>query len=357
MRVNTTDRFDQIAAIAAAMVLIAGCVIVLRPFVSGLLWAMILSYTTWPLFMAVERRLGGRRTLAATCMSILIAIVLLAPFVFLSLSLADDVRRALVAIGTLLRQGVPPPPLWLADLPLVGPALVEWWNQWAGGSAVELVARLQALLTTSGHWLLNRGVALGEGILQMTLSVLVAFFLFRDGATLVTRLSAGMQRLAGSRAQELLGIAGNTTKGVVYGVFGTALAQGACAALGFWIAGVPGAFLLGVGTCFLSLIPGGPPLIWLPASIWLFLQDSIGWSVFSFLWGLFVVSSVDNVLKPYLISRSGSLPFILVLLGILGGIFAFGFVGVFLGPILLAVGFAMLRDWTMLRRPDTPPWA
>jgi predicted PurR-regulated permease PerM len=218
-----------------------------------------------------------------------------------------------------------------------------------------LIARLQTVLASTGHWLLNRGVALGEGVLQLTLSVFVAFFLFRDGASLVQRLSSGMQRLAGSRAEEVLAIAGNTTKGVVYGVFGTALVQGVCAAIGFWIAGVPSAFLLGVGTCFLSLVPGGPPLIWLPASVWLYTQTGMGWAIFMFVWGLLVVSSVDNFVKPYLISRSGSLPFVLVLLGILGGILAFGFVGVFLGPILLAVGFAMLRDWTMLRRTGVEP--
>lgn len=354
MRINTTDRFDQLAAIAAAVVLIAGCVVVLLPFLSGLLWAVILAYTSWPLFTSVERGLGGRRKLAATLMSILIAIVLVAPFVMLSFSLADDVRRALVTIGSLVRQGVPPPPVWLIDVPLIGPALIDWWGQWAGGSE-ELIARLQTVLAGTGHWLLNRGVALGEGVLQLTLSVFVAFFLFRDGASLVQRLSSGMRRLAGSRAEEVLAIAGNTTKGVVYGVFGTALVQGVCAALGFWIAGIPSAFLLGVGTCFLSLIPGGPPLIWLPASVWLYTQVGTGWAIFMFVWGLLVVSGVDNFVKPYLISRSGSLPFVLVLLGILGGIFAFGFVGVFLGPILLAVGFAMLRDWTMLRRTGAEP--
>jgi predicted PurR-regulated permease PerM len=134
---------------------------------------------------------------------------------------------------------------------------------------------------------------------------------------------------------------------VVYGILGTALAQGILAGIGFMIAGVPGALLLGLLTFFLSIVPMGPPLLWIPAAGWLYYQGDTGMAIFLVLWGALVVSSVDNFLKPYLISQGAAMPFILVLFGVLGGLAAFGFLGVFLGPTLLAVGFSLLRDWTL----------
>jgi predicted PurR-regulated permease PerM len=136
-----------------------------------------------------------------------------------------------------------------------------------------------------------------------------------------------------------------TVRGVMYGLLGTALAQ-AAVAVGFLIAGVPAVALLSVATFLFSLIPVGPPLIWGGATIWLFNQGSTGWAIFMLVWGMFVISGVDNVVKPMLISRGSSLPFILVLLGVMGGVLAFGFVGLFIGPTLLAVGLGLLRNWT-----------
>jgi len=133
---------------------------------------------------------------------------------------------------------------------------------------------------------------------------------------------------------------------VVYGIVGTAIAQGLVAFIGFLIAGVPGAALLGFLTFLLSMVPVGPPLIWAGAVIWLAFKSSTGWAIFMVIWGFFVISGIDNVIKPLLISRGSSLPFVLVMLGVFGGVFAFGFVGIFLGPTLLAVGYSLVRMWT-----------
>jgi predicted PurR-regulated permease PerM len=155
-----------------------------------------------------------------------------------------------------------------------------------------------------------------------------------------------MERLAGIHAENMLVIIDNTVRGVTYGLLGTALAQGFVATIGFAIAGVPAVMLLGVATFLLSLIPIGPPLIWGGAAIWLFNQGDTGWGIFMLLWGFFLISSVDNIIKPLLISRGSSLPFLLVMLGVMGGVLAFGFVGIFIGPTLLAVGFSLVRKWT-----------
>ncbi len=178
------------------------------------------------------------------------------------------------------------------------------------------------------------------------LSALIVFFFWRDGDELSARARRMAQRVAGERALQLAEVAKGTIRGTVYGILGTALAQGALAFVGFLIAGIPGAFLLGVGTFFLSVVPVGPPLIWAPAAFWLYEQGETGWAIALVVWGVAVISSVDNFLKPLLISRGSKLPFILVLLGVLGGVVAFGFVGIFLGPTLLAVAYRLLDEWT-----------
>lgn len=148
------------------------------------------------------------------------------------------------------------------------------------------------------------------------------------------------------RAAYLLGIARTTVTGVIYGILGTGLAQGVLATAGFAVAGVPGAVLLGVATFFLSVVPVGPPLVWTGAVIWLFQQGEPGWAIFVAAWGFLVVSTVDNVIMPFIISRGARLPFAVVLLGVLGGLLAFGVIGVFLGPTLLAVGYRLATEWT-----------
>jgi predicted PurR-regulated permease PerM len=180
----------------------------------------------------------------------------------------------------------------------------------------------------------------------MAISVFIAFFFFLHGEALASRLQVALERLAGGRAAYLLGIVRGTVTGVIYGILGTGLAQGVLAAIGFAIAGVPGAVLLGVATFFLSVVPVGPPLVWGGAAIWLFQSGEAGWAAFVAAWGFFLVSTVDNVIKPFIISRGASLPFAIVFLGVLGGVLGFGVIGAFLGPTLLAVGYRLATEWT-----------
>ncbi|MEI2722746.1 MAG: AI-2E family transporter [Verrucomicrobiota bacterium] len=198
--------------------------------------------------------------------------------------------------------------------------------------------------------MLRGGLALGRGLLELALSILIAFFLFRDGGKAAERLSAAVVRIAGERGQHLLEVAGHTVRGVVYGILGTALVQAVIAGIGFLIAGVPGAGVLALLTFFLSVVPVGPPLIWLPAALWLFHQGSTGWGIFMLIWGV-GVSSVDNFVKPWLISQGSAMPFLLIFFGVLGGALAFGFIGVFIGPTLLAVGYRLVAEWFATGRP------
>jgi predicted PurR-regulated permease PerM len=293
----------------------------------------------------------GRRTWAALLMTLAIALVLLLPFLVVGISLADNAKDLATSVQARLSAGPPDPPAWLVKVPVVGPRANAWWASMAWDGK-RMSQALEGHIRPVLGWLVAAGLTFGRGLLELTLSILIAFFLYRDGAGAAEQLKAAVHRIAGDHGERLLELAGATVRSVVYGILGTALVQGVMAGIGFLIAGVPGAALLGLLTFFLSIVPMGPPLIWLPAALWLFSRGSVGWGIFMLIWGV-GVSSVDNVIKPWLISRGTDLPFILILFGVLGGAMAFGFVGVFLGPTLLAVGYRLIREWATQPAPPT----
>ncbi|HXX82919.1 MAG TPA: AI-2E family transporter [Casimicrobiaceae bacterium] len=346
-QITPIERWITLAVLA---VIVVGCYYVIRPFLSALVWAFILCVATWPVFMRVRRLTGGRAGAASMLMTLAIAAVLLAPFVVVGVSLADNARQLIDASRRFIAEGPPDPPAWVGRLPLLGAQLEEYWAGFAHDSA-RVLEELKNYIDPIRAFAIASGEALLNGILLLALSIFIAFFVYRDGDLMTRRLLSTVERIFGERGRHLANIAVSTTRGVVYGILGTALAQGILAGIGLALAGVPAAPLLGLATFFLSPVPVGPPLIWIPAAIWLFYHGSIGWAIFLVVWGIAVVSSVDNVIKPLIISRGSNLPFILVMLGVFGGVVAFGFIGVFLGPTLIAIGFALLSDWSKEREP------
>ena len=328
----------------AGALLLVGCLVVIFPFLTAVLWAIVLCFTTWPVYSRLLVLVRGRRTLAAALMTIAILLVLVTPFAVIAASLSDDVPRAFDGVREFLAAGPPKPPAWLVKLPVIGGSLTQLWADFAGSSAYRM-AQLRRFIEPLKGWFLAAGTALAGGLFHMILSLFVLFFLYRDGVTVAGRATSAIDRLAGEQGRGLLDLAGRTVRSVVYGILGTALAQSIIAGIGFLIAGVPQAALLALLTFFLSILPIGPPLIWIPVAIYFFVHGVVGWGIFMIVWGM-LISSVDNVVKPLIISRGGDLPFIIILLGILGGALTFGFIGVFLGPTLLAVGFELLRAWT-----------
>jgi predicted PurR-regulated permease PerM len=338
-------RTELIIRATATVLLVIGCLMVLRPFLAAVLSAAILCFSTWPCYVLLERTFGGRRTLAALVMTLIVILVLVFPLALVAVSYADDIPDLVEHLRALLSEGPPAPPDWVASLPVIGESVDAYWRELAGNRA-QLDALVKRWLVPARQALVGASLLIGEGVLQLTLIAFLGFFLYRDGAALVQALRNGLTRVTGQLSGRLLGIVGGTVNAVVYGIIGTGIAQALAAAVGFLIAGVPGALMLAFLTFFLSIVPAGPPFVWVPAAIWLYLDDKPGAAAFMALWGFFVISMVDNVVKPILISRGSSLPFVLVLLGVLGGVLAFGFVGVFLGPVLLAVGFNLVREWT-----------
>lgn len=338
-------RFEYYAQLAAVLLLVVGCFVVLRPFLTAILFAAVVCISTWPLYQWLLNRMKGRQTLAALAMTLSLVIIIILPLALVASSLADNVTAFYGQISASIEEGPLQLPDWLTTLPLVGEPIQNYW-QTLSSSQEEMAALLKRLLEPTRKFLLAGGILLGQGVMEMTLAAFVSFFFYRDAAALVASLKVAMEKLTGTHALNILDTVSNTVSGVMYGILGTALAQGFVAAIGFALAGVPAVLLLGVATFVLSLVPAGPPLIWGGATLWLFSQGSTGWGIFMLLWGVLVISSVDNVLKPILISRGSNLPFALVMFGVMGGVLAFGFVGMFIGPALLAVGFNLIRKWT-----------
>ena len=327
----------------AVVVLGLLCLLVLRPFISAALWAVILCFTTWPLFLRLEVLLGGRRTLSALVATVLLTAIIVVPVVILGATLTDNVS-SLVKVGQkLILEGPPSPPDWVASVPFIGSHVTDYWNYLNESSSVRL-QELARLLPAAKTIVLWGGSAIAAGIFRIVLSLLIAFFFYRDGHAAANQLHTALHRLAGERGDRLLELAGATIRAVVYGVLGTALLQGVVAAIGFAIAGVPGAVSLGFVTFVLSFLPGGPLIAAAPAAFWLYRQGSTGWAIFIMAWGLMVIM-LENVVKPLLISRGGSTPMILVMLGVLGGALAFGVIGMFLGPTLVALGYSLFEQW------------
>jgi predicted PurR-regulated permease PerM len=339
-------RFEQYARVAAVALLIFGCVLVLRPFVGAILFAAVLCLSTWPAFVVLRDRWGGRSSLAALFLVLVMVVTLAAPVALAAQSLIVHSAAMVEALrGFLDNRSMLELPAFIRDLPLVGSWLDQYW-QLLLQSREELVALGRRLADPAKNMLVALGGAVGEGLLQILIALFVAFFFYRDGERVRLLILEGMDRLAGpDRGLVLLMTAINAVKGVVYGLLGTALAQAMVALVGFLIAGVPGALLLAALTFILSLVPMGPVLAWGGAAAWLYAKDQTGWAIFMVIYGTAVISSVDNVIKPILMSRAGNLSLLLVVLGVFGGAIAFGFIGLFVGPALLAVGWSLTKAW------------
>ena len=331
--------------IAIVVLLTLGCLYVLKPFLAAILFAACVVISSWPLYLRLQVAMRGHRTLAALTMTLSLTLLVIIPLSMVAYNLADDVARGFSELRTAIEHRELIPPTWIRELPLVG-ATVDNYLRELVASREQMIALAQRMLEPARRYLIAGGLMLGTGVVQLSLAAFVSFFFYRDGKALLEVIAVTMRRVMGEGADSVANTVSQTVRGVMYGLLGTALAQAVVAAVGFTIAGVPAVPLLSVMVFISSLIPVGPPLIWGGAAFWLFLQHETGWAVFMVIWGTFLISGVDNVVRPMLISRGSSLPFLLTLLGVLGGVIAFGFVGMFIGPTLLAVGYSLMTDWT-----------
>ena len=330
---KSTPQIDRILTVVVLALLIGGCFLVLRPFLTAIIWAAILCATIWPLFLRLRNAFKGRAGWAATVIVLLMSVTVVVPFIIVGITIADNADFVGEYAQELIKAGPPGPPAWVAGLPVIGAWAAETWGTFAHDTA-RLFDAARELIEPLKHVLFAGGSLLLGGVLQLILSLFIAFFFLRDGDTIVTRLHAGIDRIAGDRGRRLALVAATTVRGVVLRHPG----YGDCARRADGDrpldrrlqGGAPARTrdllpVAGADRSAARMDPRGAD----PAER---RADELG--DLHIRWGALVVSSVDNFLKPMIISRGSDLPFILVLLGVLGGVVAFGFVGVFLGPVL-----------------------
>ncbi|HEY3700302.1 MAG TPA: AI-2E family transporter, partial [Spongiibacteraceae bacterium] len=334
--------WEQTAILLAVGILLGGCALIIAPFAPALLWAAIVSFTTWGVFQRLAKRLGGREIIAASLLVGLILVLIVLPLIYALIAFAAQADDWYTQVTAQVKTGLPLLPDWITGLPMIGPKLQSWWQALGAGDP-QVQEQVKVVLLWVSGLLLQIGKAAGQGFGVLLLSCVLVLFFYIGGARGRFWLEGTLFHIGGVRAVELLHVAANTIKSVVFGILGTAVAQGVLAAIGFALAGMPMFIALGLGTAVLSLVPFGPALLWGPAAIWLYHGGHTAWAIFIVLWGILVVGMADNVIKPLLIGKGTDLPFLLIMLGVLGGAMSFGLLGVFLGPTFLAVGFAVLR--------------
>ena len=330
-----------VAALILGIVLLTFSV--LRPFVVPLIWGGILSYVSWPLQQRIVRAVRGRNGLAALLTTLLVTLAIVVPLVWLVLMVRVEAVNGYAKVQTFLASKPSLPPA-LHDLP--------WIGAWAQGMLEQLSAdptaiREQLVMTLEQSSIevskLIGGV--GRNVAKLFFAVLSMFFLLRDGPRLVREARAILEGILGPRVHDYLDAIGATTQAVVYALILGAIAQGTVAGIGYFFAGVEAPVLMGAITVLVALIPFGAPLVWGSLSLWMLINGHVGHGIFLMVWGLLIVSWVDNLVRPMVISNATRMPFLLVVFGVLGGVLAFGLVGLFIGPVLLAVSLAIWREW------------
>jgi len=345
-----TDRtIERWIGITAAVIVAVACLFILRPFISAALWAAILCFSTWPLFTRLTAELRGRRTLAALLATLLLSAIFVVPVAILVSRITANTAEIVEASRKLIHEGPPATPAWVASVPIVGPQLATRWSVLANNSA-ERLAAVTKWLPVLKDAVLGSAHALAAGLVQILLSLLMVFLFYCNGEAAANRLNFTINRIGGAEGIHLLDVAVTTIRAVLFGVLGTALLQGVLAGVGFVVAGVPGAALLAFLIFVVAAFPGGPLVVAVFPVFWLYRQGAIEWAIFIAIWML-IVGNLDSFLRPLLIARGGGdMPLILVLFGVIGGAMAFGLIGLFLGPTLLAVGYTMFIEWSSDRR-------
>ena len=318
--------------------------LVMRPFLPAVVWATTLVIATWPLMLAAQSALGGRRALAVTVMTIALALVVLVP-----LSLAvdavvshSDKIAAFVTAAPSFR--LPPAPAWLADIPLVGDFLSTRWQSLAQSEVADMVRWVRPYIGTVTQWFVQAAGSFGSTVLHLTLTIVFSAILYARGEKAAAWCIRFGRRLAGQRGEEVAVLGARAIRSVALGVVVTAIAQTVVVGIGFALTGVPQAGLLSAIVLLLCVAQLGPGLVAIPATIWLFWTDATVAGIFM---AIFTVASLlmDNILRPVLIKRGADLPLLLILLGVIGGLLAFGLLGLFLGPVILAVTYTLLQHW------------
>jgi len=346
--VNTVQRY----APALQKVLLFGLIFilfylsfqVLKYFIVPVLWAAIIAYITWPLYHSVQKLCGPRPTLSATIMISMVVLVVGIPLTFAIFMLQHEGRNLFYELQRQVFSGHLDVPQFIRDLPIIGKEVTRTLKEinTDPNSIVQNVSGWFQSHLNYGRLVLSE---ISKNIFKLCFAVMSLFFFYRDGQTILNQVSKALEMVIGPRIHHYLDTISETTRAVVYGVGLTAIAQALLAGLSYFVAGVPNPMVLTIVTFIFALIPFGPPVAYSAVSLWLFSQGQTIEAIGVMAWGVCVVSTADNVIRPLVISGATQIPFLLIMFGVLGGLASFGMVGLFVGPVILAVLLAIWREW------------
>jgi predicted PurR-regulated permease PerM len=333
-------------------VLIVASLWVLRPFIAPTIWAAMIVVSTWPMLRWFEAHLWGRRSLAVLVMTVLILLLLVVPLMLAITTIvryADDiVAQAAIFSGYLLA----PPPDWVAKLPLVGEKAAELWTQAAAEGSQGLIAQAAPYADDIAKWFVAQAGSIGVVFAQFLLTVVLCAVMYAGGEAGAAALLRFGRRLAGAYGEDALMLGGLAIRGVALGVGVTAVVQAGLGGIGLAIAGVPFAGLLTAVMLLLCIAQLGPSLVMFPAVAWVYWSGDTGWGSFLLVFSLVVVT-MDNFLRPVLIKRGADLPLLLIFAGVIGGLLAFGLIGIIVGPVVLALTYTLLEAWIVAGEQST----
>lgn len=334
-------------------ILIAASFWIVRPFLTAFVWATMIAVATWPVLLTIQQRLWGKRGLAVVVMTLLLLLVLVVPLWLAIGTIVEKADFIAAWVKSLATFTVPPPPEWLGGIPLIGTKLVEQWEQVASIPWQQQAAELTPYAGQAVTWFAGQAGNVGMMILHFLMTVLITAILYVKGETAAAGVRRFAHRLAGPKGEEAAVLSGRAIRGVALGVGLTAIIQSALGGIGLRISGVPAAALLTAVMFMLCLAQVGPMLVMIPAVIWLYWKDATFWGTILLIWSI-LIGVTDNFLRPYLIKKGADLPLLLIFSGVIGGLIAFGIIGLFIGPVVLAVTHTLLKAWVAGEPEEAP---
>jgi predicted PurR-regulated permease PerM len=324
--------------------LIISSLLILKPFLAATIWATMVVVATWPIHLRLQAMLWNSRALAVMAMTLALLLLFVIPMVLAIGTIVQNSDQIVEWTKLIVNFQIPPPPDWVARLPLVGKKAVEAWQQVVNSGVNDLLAKLSPHAIAMTKWAIAQFGSIGLLFVQFLLTVIIAAVMYAGGETAATAVKRFGQRLGGPRGESTVLLAGQAIRGVALGVGVTAVVQSALGGVGLAIVGVPFAGLLTAVMFMLCIAQLGPVLVLIPAVIWVYWSGDAGWGTFLLIWSV-IVGAMDNFLRPMLIKLGADLPLLLILAGVIGGLFAFGLIGIFVGPVVLAVAYTLLGAW------------
>jgi predicted PurR-regulated permease PerM len=322
---------------------------VLRPFLPSAIWAVMIVIATWPEMRAAQRWLWGRRSLAVAVMTLVMVAAVLGPIAFAVGTLIDRADLFAAWAHSLVGIEIPPPPKWVADLPLVGPRIAEKWRGITSMHPNDLADRASPHVMEIGRWLIGQAGSLFTLLFQLLLTVAFSAVLYAKGEEAAAWVLAFARRLAGREGERAARLSGQAIRAIALGIVVTALVQAVVGGIGLAITGVPRPVLLTAAMFMLGVAQVGAVPVLIGGIVWLFWQEQALWGTVLIVWTV-VTGSLDNFLRPFLIKKGADLPLLLVFTGVVGGLLTFGIIGLFVGPVVLAVSYTLLAAWVADRR-------